>query len=327
MSEFLQTNGDYNIKVREGGVVKIDVGPPSAGGNVVITSDLIVQGDTLTVEAENLNVRDNIIQLNFGETAAGVSLRYSGLQIDRGTLSPASFFWDENDDSFNLATGAPESSFNYNDATLRLKKITTDTSSPDLELIGYGTGVLIVTGTLNYEQQVSDDDDIPNKKYVDDRVRDNPTFQIIDDNTRVIVTDKDVVGSLQYLIDNTTYSTFGESAISVLIDGTLNTQFFANRAVIQGLEFNQNSPNNPTITVNNTNDNIYLLTNGTGKVRTNYGLQLEEIAVDPAYISGSTIQYAKNPGIGDTGLFYRNSNNDTDELISKNKALLFSMIF
>jgi hypothetical protein len=327
MSEFLQTNGDYNIKTKEGGIVKLDVGPPSAGGQVIVTANLIVEGDTLTVEAENLNVKDNIIQLNYGEAGAGVSLRYSGLQIDRGTLSPASFFWDENDDSFNLATGSPTSTFNYSDSTLRLKKLTTDTSSPDLELIGYGTGVLTVTGTNNYEQQVTDDDDIPNKKYVDDRVRDNPTFQIVDDNTRVIVTDKDVAGSISYLISNTGYSTYGESAVSVLIDGTLNTQFFANRVLIQGLEFNQNEPSNPSITVNNTNDNIFLQTNGTGKVRTNYGIQLEQIAVDPAYVSGSTIQYAKTPGIGDTGLYYRNTNNNTDELISKNKALLFSMIF
>jgi hypothetical protein len=327
MSEFLQTNGDYNIKTREGGIIKLDVGPPTAGGQVIVTADLIVEGDTLTVEAENLNVRDNIIELNYGETGAGVSLRYSGLQIDRGSLDPASFFWDENDDSFNLATGSPTGTFNYNNSTLRLKKITTDSGDPDLVLIGYGDGVITVAGTNDYENQVTDDDDIPNKKYVDDSIRDNPTFQIIDDNTRVIVSDKEVSGSLQYLIDNTGYSTFGESAVSVLIDNTLNTQFYANRAIIQGLEFNQNESNNPTISVNNTNDNIYLQTNGTGKVRTNYGLQLEQIAVDPAFVSGSTIQYAKEPSIGDTGLFYRNSNNTTDELISKNKALLFSMIF
>ena len=326
MSEFLQTNGDYNIKTREGGIINLDVGPPTAGGQVIVSANLVVEGDTLTVEAENLNVKDNIIQLNFGETGSGVSLRYSGLQIDRGSLDSASFFWDENDDSFNLATGSPTSTFNYN-ATLRLKKITTDTASPDLELIGYGDGVITVAGTNDYENQVTDDDDIPNKKYVDDSIRDNPTFQIIDDNTRVIVSDKEVSGSLQYLIDNTGYSTFGESAVSVLIDNTLNTQFFANRASIQGFEFNQNESGSPAITVNNTNDNIFLQTNGTGKVRTNYGLQLEQIAVDPAYISGSTIQYAKTPGIGDTGLYYRNTNNDTDELISKNKALLFSMIF
>lgn len=326
MSEFLQTNGDYNIKTREGGIINLDVGPPSAGGQVLVSANLVVEGDTLTVEAENLNVKDNIIQLNFGEAGAGVSLRYSGLQIDRGTLSPASLFWDENDDSFNLATGSPETTFNY-DTTLRLKKITTDTVSPDLELIGYGTGVITVAGTVNYENQVTDDDDVPNKKYVDDSIRDNPTFQIIDENTRVIVSDKEVSGSLQYLIDNTGYSSFGESAVSVLIDNTLNTQFYANRAIIQGLEFNQNEPSNPAITVNSTNDNIFLQTNGTGKVRTNYGVQLDQISIDPAYVPGSTIQYSKNPGIGDTGLYYRNTNNDTDELISKNKALLFSMIF
>jgi hypothetical protein len=328
MSEFLQTNGDYNVKVREGGVIKLDVGPPTAGGSVIITSNLVVEGDTLTVEAENLNVSDNIIQLNFGETGAGVSLRYSGIQIERGSLDPASLFWDENDDSFNLALGSPTGTFSYASSTLKLKKITTDTSNPDLELIGYGTGVVTVVGTANYESQVTDDDDIPNKKYVDDSIRDNPTFQIIDDNTRVIVTDRDVAGSLAYLTDNTGFTTFGESAISVVVDGALNSQFFANRTVIQGLEFNQNEPDGPTISNNDTgNPNINLITFGTGKVKTNYAVELVQIAVDPAYVNNSTIAYAKEPSIGDTGLFFRNTNNTTDELISKNKALLFSMIF
>lgn len=38
----------------------------------------------------------------------------------------------------------------------------------DLKLLPKGTGVLTVTGTTNYETNVTDDDDIPNKKYVDD---------------------------------------------------------------------------------------------------------------------------------------------------------------
>lgn len=38
----------------------------------------------------------------------------------------------------------------------------------DLKLLSKGTGVLTVTGTTNYETNVTDDDDIPNKKYVDD---------------------------------------------------------------------------------------------------------------------------------------------------------------
>lgn len=322
MAQFLQSNGDYTVKTQSGGTIKLDVGPPTAGGQVVITANLIVEGDTLTVEAENLNVKDNIIELNYGETGAGVSLRYSGLQVDRGTELPASLFYDENDDSFNIAFGSPSGTFNYANTTLRVSKITTDTAAPDLTLIGYGDGVVTVTGTNNYETFVTDDDDIPNKKYVDDAIRDNPTFQIIDENTRVIVSDKEVTGSLQYLIDNTGYSTFGESAVSVVIDGNLNTQFYGNRTIIQGLEFNNNE-----IINDDTNGNIFLRTQGTGKVQTNYGIELEQISVDPAYVSQSTILYAKNPAIGDTGVFYRNTNNDTDELISKNKALLFSMIF
>ena len=98
MSQVLQTNGDYTIKSSAGGIIKLDVGPPTAGGQVIITSDLIVEGETLTVEAENLNIRDNVIQLNFGETGAGVTLRYAGIQIDRGTETAGSVFFDENDD-------------------------------------------------------------------------------------------------------------------------------------------------------------------------------------------------------------------------------------
>lgn len=85
MSQVLQTNGDYTVKSSEGGIIKLDVGPPSAGGQVIVTSDLIVEGETLTVEAENLNIRDNVIRVNYGETGAGVTLRYAGIQRDRGS--------------------------------------------------------------------------------------------------------------------------------------------------------------------------------------------------------------------------------------------------
>lgn len=40
----------------------------------------------------------------------------------------------------------------------------------DLELVPKGTGVLSVAGTTDYEDNVSDDDDIPNKKWIDDNI-------------------------------------------------------------------------------------------------------------------------------------------------------------
>ena len=271
MGQFLQTNGDYNIKTREGGDITLNTG--AGVGRVLVTGNLVVEGDTLTVSAENLNVNDNVIVVNYGETGAGVSLRYSGLQVDRGTLSPASIVYDENNDTFMITEGA-EGAYSFTNSSLKLRSILTDadTDSGDLLLIGTGEGVVKVTGTLNYETQVTDDDDIPNKKYVDDSIRDNPTFQVVDDDSRVIVTDKDVVGSLTYFFDNTGYSTFGESAVSILVDGLLNSQFYSNRAVIQDLEFINNE-----ITNNDTNGNISLRTGGTGKVQLNYALQIESL--------------------------------------------------
>lgn len=323
MAQFLQVNGDYGIKTVAGGDIRLDTGPQI--GNVRVTGNLIVEGDTLTVEAENLNVNDNTIVLNFGETGAGVSLRYAGIQIDRGTLDPVSISYDENDDTFIFAQGSGDSGvFNYSSSAIRTRYIRTnaDTDGGDLTLVGTGTGVVKVAGTLNYEQQITDDDDIPNKKYVDDSIRDNPTFQIIDDNTRVIISDKDVSGSLQYLIDNTGYSTLGESAVSVLVENSLVSQFFSNRAIIQDIQFIGTE-----ITTNElTNANIVLRTEGTGKVQTNYGIELENNGVTPAYVVDSTILYHNTVSTGKTGLFFTNSV-DTGELISKNRALLFGMLF
>lgn len=321
MAQFVQTNGDYTIKTGEGNQVLFDTGPGI--GEVRVTGNLIVEGDTLTVSAENLNVNDNVIILNYGETGAGVTLRYAGIQVDRGTETPASIVYDENDDTFNIAKGSPEGVFNYSESAIRTRFIRTnsDTDDGDLTLIGTGSGVVKVAGTLNYEQQITDDDDIPNKRYVDDSIRDNPTFQIIDDDTRVIITDRDVAGSLLYLTDNTGYSSFGESAVSIVIDGLLNTQFYSNRTVIQDIEISGNE-----ITNNDTNANIFVRTQGTGKLQTNYGIELEEIAVTPAYVNESTIMYSNAPSTGKTGLYFTNAT-DTGELISKNRALLLSMLF
>jgi hypothetical protein len=322
VSQFLQVNGDYGIKTSESGKILFDTGP--GVGEVRMTGNLIVEGDTLTVSAENLDVNDNVIVLNAGETGAGVSLRYSGIQIDRGSLTPVTFVFDENTDAFQIAVGSPEGTFNFSSSALKLRSILTnaDTDDGDLTLIGSGSGVVKVSGTIAYEQQVTDDDDIPNKKYVDDAIRDNPTFQIVDDDTRVIVTDNDVSGSTDYIFNNTGYSTFGQSAVSIIVEGQLNTQFYSNRVEIQGLEISNNE-----ITNNDTNADIFVRTQGTGKLRTNYGLSLDKVSVTPAYGTNSVIFYAKEPDLGDTGLFYVNSNNDNGELINKNRALLFSMIF
>ena len=96
MGQFLIVNGDYNIQAIgdpvNGGTITLDTGP---AGTVVVTGGLQVEGETVYVAATNLDIEDNIITLNKGELGAGVTLNYSGLQIDRGSEADVSLIWDE----------------------------------------------------------------------------------------------------------------------------------------------------------------------------------------------------------------------------------------
>ena len=345
MGQFLRVNGDYNIKTEEGARITLDTGPNV--GSVRVTGDLVVEGSTVIIEATNLDIEDNIIVLNKGETGAGVTLDYSGIEIDRGSLGEASLIWNEN---ITIPAGSSSSNtggwqfvsgtggvYSFSDSRLKLKEILTEstTDSGDLLLIGQGTGVVKVTGTDTYEAQVTDDDDIPNKKYVDDTIQNNPTFRVVSDNSRVTVSDKDrspniaaQPGSLAYLTATTGFSTGGESAVSVIVDAALNTQFYPNRTEMFSLEF---TGSEITTKSGITNQNINVRTQGTGKLQTNYAVQLDTIAGTPAYVTDATILYSATPSVGTTGVWYVNPSAEarlqSGELINKNKALVFSMIF
>jgi hypothetical protein len=345
MGQFLRVNGDYNIKTEEGARITLDTGP--GVGSVLVTGDLLVEGATVYVAATNLDIEDNIIVLNKNETGAGVTLDYSGIQIDRGTLGATSFIWNEN---VTIPTGSSSTNaggwqlvsgtdgvYSFSDSRLKLKEIITEstTDGGDLLVIGQGTGVIKVIGTDNYENQVTHDDDVPNKKYVDDSIQNNPTFQVVSDNSRVIVSDKDrspniaaTGGSLAFLTATTGFSTGGESAVSVIVDAALNTQFYPNRTEMFDLEF---TGSEITTKSGITNQNINVRTQGTGKLQTNYAVQIDSIAGTPAYVTDATILYSATPSVGTTGVWYVNPSAEarlqSGELINKNKALVFSMIF
>jgi hypothetical protein len=361
----VQVSGDYNIKAGEGSTILLDTGPNV--GEVRVTGNLIVLGETLTVEATNLNVQDNIIILNYGETGQGVTLGYSGVQIDRGynidssQVAPTALLWDEANETWQIAQGTPDDGFNYTDSKLKLSQIITDaaTDDGDLILIGAGIGVVKVIGTSNYEQQVLHDDDVPNKKYVDDAIQSNPTFQITKDNTRVIVFDKDatlpgsafspaigpyssqpVNSQIAFIVDNKrvaamTVDHFEMRGLTIFTEDQVGTDIEANF----GGNTNAENAEAVVIQADNTNANIRLETNGTGKVVISYAMSFEHHGSPVTQVGTTSILYGSTPGVGTTGLSFRNTRPSkeldgtvnasftTDELISKNRALLFSMLF
>ena len=373
----VQSSGDYNIKTGEGSSILLDTGPNV--GEVRITGNLIVLGETLTVEATNLNVQDNIIILNYGETGQGVTLGYSGVQIDRGynidssQVAPTAFLWDEANETWQIAQGTPDDGFNYTDSKLKLSQILTDaaTDDGDLILIGSGTGVVKVgdRGVPGYETFVTDPDDVPNKQYVDDAIQSNPTFQIKKDNTRVIVFDKDDQLSLSafspaianytdnpaqseiaFIVDNrrvavmtkdhfemTGLTIFTEDPVVGDIDAAMSGNYNPGPTSTNLTGFENQSA--VVIQSDNTNANIRLETNGTGKVVISYAMSFEHHGSPVTQVGTTSILYGSTPGVGTTGLSFRNTRPSkeldgtvnasftTDELISKNRALLFSMLF
>ena len=195
MSQVLQTSGDYKIKTSRGGTIVLDTG--ASIGEVRVTGDLIVEGETVYIQATNLEIEDNVILLNKGETGNGVTEGYSGIEIDRGYSGPTiknpfpSFRFDETSNGWEIIERIG-TNISYNNSSLRVRQVTTNptTDGGDLTLIGSGTGVVKVLGTTDYEVQVNADDDIPNKRYVDLAIRNrDPDNWIKRDDTYVVVQD------------------------------------------------------------------------------------------------------------------------------------------
>jgi hypothetical protein len=168
----VRVNGDYKIQTVQGGNITLDTG--SSSGVVNVVGDLVVSGTTTRLNTVELNIEDNTIVLNKGQgSITGVLQGTSGIVIDRGTADygNASILWNESESWDDPVSGLTRTgAFVFSTATGNLNGIKTnsiDTKGSKL-YINTGSTTVSVHGTNNYETHVIDDDDIPNKKYVDD---------------------------------------------------------------------------------------------------------------------------------------------------------------
>ncbi|NDG32396.1 hypothetical protein EB118_20265, partial [bacterium] len=86
-------------------------------GDLVVDGDLEVKGTLTYLKTTNTDIKDNLITLNKGETAAGVTSVESGIEIDRGTLDDTRFIWNETDDRWELKTGSNYTGLKLSDLT------------------------------------------------------------------------------------------------------------------------------------------------------------------------------------------------------------------
>lgn len=325
MSKFLNIpNGDYTIKVQPSGVIRLDTGFEQ--GQVVVTGNLIVEGDTTTVQSEDLAVRDNIIILNDGETGPGITLDTSGIQIDRGSFLDAFFIFDESltDPVDRVDSDLKPGLFKFELEGGVTKGIYTNSISTGGEnlLISTGSGVISVSGTTNYETNVTDDDDITNKKYVDDAISTAFATVLLPQIGEGEITPSRIV------VRDTEESAVAESQINFNIDDVNIGNFYSNR-----FELGDIRVQGTLIETIASNEDLILSAPGTGDVIIDDTLKLNSVpsVTDPNLVPAVPLDgvkiYTGNESTGNTGIYFVNQNETRDEVISKNRALVFSVIF
>lgn len=326
MSKYLNVpNGNYKVSVQTGGNIYLDTGFET--GTVEISGNLLVRGEQTTVNTTELDIEDNIITLNSGETGAGISDigGDSGIRIDRGTLPDAFLKFDEDVAGFIAINEASQ--------LISLATNEIDSRTQNL-LLNAGSSTVNVNPTVDYEQKVftyaageltgynaAKADTIPNTQAVVDYVAFNFANVFLRQIGDGIIT----VSSIE--IDDEE-NTGVDSVITFKIDGNTVSQLYADRWEFDDLRFTGS-----VIDTLSSNEDLVLKSSGTGSIRIDDTLHLNRVPSDddPALQPGNPLDgtkiYVSNQYTGKSGIFFANDQGNRDELVSKNRALLFGMLF
>lgn len=339
----------YTIEVNDNGEIVLDTG--NSVGKVTVKGDLDVLGVTTTVESTEVAIGDKTFTINKNETVGGIKdlldgyNRAAGIIISRGPgeLVDARMFYDEDLNGFDSGGVDPGAFYfglgNGEYKGIHTSSIITDTNE-DLYLIGQGTGTVTVIGVTNYERQVflydnptdlldleinfgagpvqaGKNDALISAKslveYVDSYHTNFFQPKIEKDDSSVEIFDADIDG--------------GDTKVVITLDGVNYTNFYDTRVEIGNLRFISDPGDVGVITSNGIDSSIRLRGSGTGQVEID-GYQNFLLESDPADPPSEGITlYSKALGDGGTGLYFTNQDGTQDEFVSRNKALLYSIIF
>lgn len=319
MAKYLKTDGNYTIKTGDPGRITLD---PGATGTVEVSGNLKVLGTTTTIESTISTINDNILVLNAGETSGTVSLNSAGIQIDR-TISDGSsgndVYWAYHDDTADPINGRGLWRARHDGGDfVGIATNHINTSGTDLTLINDNSGVVSVGTSSQYENRVTSANHMPNKKYVDDAITTAFATVLLPQIGDGILTPSSVVVS--------DFETSGaDSQITFKIDDVIVAQVFAD-----GWEFDKVRITDTVIeTMSTGDDDLTLKAWGDGSVRIDDVLSINKKATGytPSAPSDGLRLYVGDEYTGKSGLFFVNESQTRDELVSKNRALLFGMLF
>jgi len=350
MSRILKVSqSNYRIQTASNGTITLDTGTDT--GTVYVTGNLVVQGDYTAVNTSQLYVEDRLITLNkgggntnplavypdWGILADAQNNKRSGIEVERGAHPDgnAQLVFDEKVSYYDGATSSEvhgafvlKTSASNAVTGLSLAGIVNDRSANfifDLKSTG---GMLRIAngGTADdYYVHVSDDDNnIPNWKAITNYVTASAGVATVD---RMYFPPTAAPGN-----EDSKIQAFGS-----------NIQFFVghpgilnNQHIVATLSQNGLSVNHVNIlddSINNTSSNNLVLLANNNNVEINSFLNLSNQSTFPV-LSGTKTQLFSNSaniGAGKTGLYFKNTStsgmtNDVDELVSKNRAVLLSIL-
>lgn len=348
MSKVLSVeNGNYIVKVESGKNIILDTSRGEIDSNgdlvgeVIINGGLLVKGTTTTVNSQNLNVYDNIIVINKYENPLGIdgiidNSNRAGIEIDRGDWSRVRMVFDESIAWTNNEGTSTRGTFTFEDDDFigpipiyiggiktpgKLYIDASDAITTELipeykkKVLNYsGNNLVEVNNSVIFNQQY-----IPNMEAVQDYVEyaftNIGTGAVIEAyDTKVQVHDFDIDGTF--------------SRVDHFIDGNIVFTVYESVIETKGLKFENN-----IIYPKNVNDNLTLRAPGQAQVQIDDVLEFtktphaDDPKIDPEAPSDGVRIYSKTSDNGGTGLYFINDNGIQDEFISRNRSIVYSLIF
>ena len=93
ITALLNDIASYSLGTADSGIITVN-------HDLTVAGDLIISGDTTTVNSNTVNIGDSIITLNSDET--GTPSQDAGIEIERGTSTNKTLFWDESEDEWTI---------------------------------------------------------------------------------------------------------------------------------------------------------------------------------------------------------------------------------
>ena len=150
LGDYVKKSGDIMtgpLTITEGGLQVGTIGNPFdvsiysrlyVHDGAVIGGDLTIDGSLFVRSVESIDVSAGFIFLNTGQTGTPPASMQSGIIIDRGSLEPYVFIFDESTQAFRIGIAAPDGLYNFDDASTQA--VATREDTPTANGVAYWNG-------------------------------------------------------------------------------------------------------------------------------------------------------------------------------------------